>query len=102
MLGPFPLPFGYFVDESYPKSQLELRLNLLSATIRTKPDWHLKRLDPEIVARWQREAVSQHITPAQFNFVMDELAYYDKLRSESMEVAAVDGVWKASALFPKR
>jgi hypothetical protein len=102
MFGPFPSPFSYyFAEEMHPRPLLELRLISVSASIRNKPDWHLKRRDPEIVARWQREAVAQHITPIQFKYVMDELDYYEKLRSDTMEVASVDGVWKASSLFPE-
>ena len=100
MLGPFPLPFTE--SDTYPRSLLELRLNALSAAIRNKVDWHTKRLNPEIVAQWQREASVQHITAAQFKFVIDELEYYDKLRSGSVEAADVDGVWRANSLFPPR
>jgi len=97
MLGPFPLPFT--LSETQPRSLIELRLNALSATIRNKADWHSKRLNPEIVAKWQHEASVQHIAPDEFKFVIDELGYYDKLRNGSIEVADVDGVWKAPALF---
>jgi hypothetical protein len=97
MLGPFPLPFTE--SETHPRSLIELRLNALSAKIRNKADWHSKRLDPEIVAKWQKEASVQHIARAQFQFVIDELGYYDKLRNGSMEVADVDGVWRAPDLF---
>src|SRR5271170_409155 len=101
MFGPFPIPHHRGEAEMYPRSVLELRLNALSAAIRNKPDWHVKRLNPHIVAKWQQEALSQHITPTQFKFVLDELEYYDKLRDGSMEVAYVDGVWKALDLFPQ-
>lgn len=99
MLGPFPLPHSLQVD-TYPRSTLELRLNALSAAIRNKRDWHIKRLNPDIVAAWEKDAVDQEITPAQFKFVIDELAYYDKLRDGSIEVADVDGVWRATQLVP--
>lgn len=75
-------------------------MHALSAAIRNKPDWHIKRLNPTIVAKWRQEAAAQHITPAQFKFVIDELAYYDKLRNGTIEVADVDGVYKAIELFP--
>ena len=97
-LGPFASPHS-IDDGPYPRSLLELRLLALSAAIRRKPDWHLKRLNPEIVARWKEEAIAQHITPAQFQVVIDELDCYVKLRSGCIEVADVDGVWKAPGLF---
>src|SRR5579871_3396425 len=101
MFGPFPLPHNYTYDvDVYPKSTVELQLNALSAAIRNKPDWHAKRLNPDIVSKWEAEAIAQHITPAQFKYVMDELNYYDKLRDGLVEVADVDGVWKAPKLFP--
>ena len=99
MFGPFPLPHTQNV-ESYPKSLVELRMNSLSATIREKVDWHIKRLNPNIVSRWEAEALAQGCTIEQFKYVIDELEYYDSLRSDFIEVASVDGVWRASALFP--
>jgi Protein of unknown function (DUF4246) len=99
MFGPFSLPHNWEGD-TYPRTTLELRLNALSAAIRNKRDWHIKRLNPEIVATWEKEAAAQGITPAQFKFVIDELAYYDKLRDGSIEVADVDGVWRATQLIP--
>ena len=99
MLGPFPHPHSDFIG-SYPRSILELRLNALSATIRNKPDWQVKRLDPTVVAKWRGEAIAQHVTPVQFKFVIDELAYYDKLRDGSTQVADVDGVYKSCDLLP--
>lgn len=98
ILGPFASPHS--IDEGpYPRSVLELRLLALSAAARQKPDWPSKRLNPEIVARWREEALAQHITPAEFQVVIDELECYDKLRSGCIEVADVDGVWKAPGLF---
>ena len=100
MLGPFPIPHNFGV-ESFPKSVMELRLNAFSAVIRSKHEWHIKRRDPNIVEKWQADAIAQHITPEQFKYVIDELEYYDKLRNGSVEVADVDGVWKAPQLFPQ-
>src|SRR5438552_1534087 len=99
MFGPFPHPHSDYIG-SQPRSVLELRLNALSATIRNKPDWQVKRLNPTIVAKWRQEAIAQHVTPAQFKFVIDELAYYAKLRDGTTEVAGVDGVYRSFGLFP--
>jgi hypothetical protein len=101
-LGPFCSPhYNLGEDGPYPRSLLELRLIALSAAIRRKEDWHIKRLNADIVARWADEAIAQHITPAQFKVVFDELECYDKLRCGCIEVAVVDGVWKAQGLIPE-
>ena len=99
MFGPFPHPHSDF-SGSQPRSILELRLSGLSAIIRNKPDWHTKRLDSTIVAKWREEAIAQHVTPVQFKFIIDELAYYDKLRDGSTQVADVDGVYRSSDFLP--
>jgi hypothetical protein len=48
----------------------------------------------------RQEAIAQHITPAQFKFVVDELAYYEKLCNGTIEVAEVVGVYRVIELFP--
>ena len=101
MLGPFPLPFTYG-GLSTPKTVLELRLAALSAAIRAKRDWQTKRRDPVIVEKWRQEANIQHISADQFQYVIDELNYYEKLCSDAIEVADVDGVWKSSSLLPDK
>jgi len=100
ILGPFRSPHDINDIGPYPRSLLELRMHALSAAIRRKPDWHIKRLNPDIVARWKEAALALHFTPAQFQVIFDELECYDKLRSGCIEVADVDGVWKAPCLIP--
>lgn len=71
-----------------------------SAHIRAKPGWFDKMNDPEIVARWTREAVAQGLNEAQINYVLAELAHYARLRDgrSGIEVSAVDGVWQSDTL----
>ncbi|CAM5406608.1 hypothetical protein STENM327S_07555 [Streptomyces tendae] len=59
-----------------------------------------KRNDPEIVARWTREAVDQGLAEAQVRYVLAELAHYAALRNDGpgIEVSAVDGVWQSDTL----
>lgn len=73
----------------------------MSALIRAKPEWHVKMNDPDIVARWTREAADQGMTEAQIRYVLAELAYYAGLRDErtGIEVSGVDGVWQSDTLI---
>lgn len=73
----------------------------MSALIRAKPAWQVKMNDPDIVARWTREAADQGMTQAQIRYVLAELAYYAGLRDErtGIEVSGVDGVWQSDSLI---
>ncbi|MFM9368567.1 DUF4246 domain-containing protein [Streptomyces sp. Da 82-17] len=101
-LAPFPLPFtvGYAMPTAQPKTRRELEMIQCSARIREKADWTAKMRDPEIVARWTREAAEQGMTEAQIAYVLAELAHYAALRDArtGIEVSAVDGVWQSDTL----
>ncbi|MFF0741300.1 DUF4246 domain-containing protein [Streptomyces sp. NPDC004111] len=98
----FPLPFVSSPKTAYakPRTLRELEMMQCSALIRAKPEWFVKMNDPEIAARWTREAVEQGMTEAQVRYVLAELAYYAGLRDErtGIEVSAVDGVWHSDTL----
>ncbi|MFJ2740809.1 DUF4246 domain-containing protein [Streptomyces sp. NPDC087440] len=101
-LSAFPLPFLASPHTAYakPRTLRELEMMQLSALIRSKAAWAVKMDDPEIVARWTREAVEQGMTEAQVRYVLAELAYYRGLREErtGIEVSVVDGVWHSDTL----
>ena len=102
----FPLPFvveyaDYKRAVTPIRTLRELEMMRLSALIRAKPQWYVKKDDAEIVARWTREAIEQGMTEAQIRYVLAELAYYAELRDErtGIEVSGVDGVWQSDALI---
>ncbi|MFF7178013.1 DUF4246 family protein [Streptomyces sp. NPDC008121] len=101
-LAAFPLPFHASRSLAFatPRTLRELQMMQCSAHIREKPGWFDKRNDPDIVARWTREAVAQGLTEAQVRYVLAELAHYAALRDgrTGVEVSAVDGVWQSDAL----
>ncbi|WP_369193112.1 DUF4246 domain-containing protein [Streptomyces djakartensis] len=101
-LSPFPLPFhaSRSIAFARPRTLRELQMMECSAHIRAKPGWVDKMNDPDIVAKWTREAVAQGLTEAQVGFVIAELAHYAALRDErtGVEVSAVDGVWQSDTL----
>ena len=101
-LKPFPHPFieGSYGEGSKPKSQLELNLMRLSASIRSKPDWYEKIKTESICSKWRQEALEQSsLTEKQIDYVLDELEYYDKIRENSIEMSTVDGVWQSDSLI---
>jgi hypothetical protein len=60
----------------------------LSVSIRSKKDWNLKYKNPEILAKWRKEALSQAITindqegrmtENEVDYVLKELAGYEEL-----------------------
>ncbi|WP_225729906.1 MULTISPECIES: DUF4246 domain-containing protein [unclassified Nocardia] len=102
-LSAFPLPFlaSRRMPVAPPRALRELEMMRLSAEIRAKPQWFVKMNDPEIVAKWTREAAEQGLTEAQIRYVLAELAYYAELRDAGtgIEVSAVDGVWQSDTLI---
>jgi hypothetical protein len=102
-LSAFPLPFHASRSAAFatPRTLRELQMMQCSAHIRAKPGWYDKRNDPEITARWTREAIAQGMTEAQVRYVLDELGYYAALRDATTgaEVSAVDGVWQSDTLI---
>ncbi|MFD5289214.1 DUF4246 domain-containing protein [Streptomyces rochei] len=98
----FPLPFHSTgsIHAVKPRTLRELEMIRCSAHIRSKPGWTDKMNDPDIVARWTREAVAQGLTEAQVRYVLAELAHYAALRDArtGIEVSAVDGVWQSDTL----
>lgn len=54
----------------------------LSYEIRSKPDWHTKRKDPDIRAKWRAEALGQNqveegLTEAMIDYTLDELELHE-------------------------
>ncbi|MFE3544665.1 DUF4246 domain-containing protein [Nocardia sp. NPDC059177] len=102
-LAAFPLPFlvAHKCSVAPPRTLRELQMMQLSAQIRAKPQWFVKCDDPEIVARWTREAAEQGLTDAQIRYVLAELAHYAALRDErtGIEVSGVDGTWHSDSLI---
>ena len=99
----FPLPFhvGRKVSVMPVRTLRELEMMYLSAVIREKPAWQVKKNDAGIVARWTHEATEFGMTEAQIRYVLAELAYYAERRDEraGIEVSSVDGVWQSDALI---
>nr|WP_323378874.1 DUF4246 domain-containing protein [Streptomyces smaragdinus] len=98
----FPIPFmaSRVMAFAEPRTLREHQMMRCSAAIRSKPEWFVKMNDPEIVARWRREAGERGMTGAQVDYVIDELAYYAGLRDEAsgIQVSDVDGVWYSDQL----
>ncbi|MEU9595021.1 DUF4246 domain-containing protein [Streptomyces sp. NPDC048219] len=98
----FPLPFhaSRSIAFAKPRTLRELEIMECSAHIRSKPAWFEKADDPDIVARWTREALAQGLTEAQVRYVLAELGHYAALRDgrTGVEVSAVDGVWQSDTL----
>ncbi|MFE6855386.1 DUF4246 family protein, partial [Streptomyces sp. NPDC057674] len=98
----FPLPFhsSRSLPFATPRTLREVEMMQCSSHLRAKPEWFDKMNDPEIVARWTREAIDQGLTEAQVRYVLAELAHYASLRDPrtGAEPSAVDGVWQSDTL----
>lgn len=73
----------------------ELRMQRLSYTLRSRPSWWAKYKDPGIRREWKTEALSQQIlghtlTEAEVEYVLDELAGYDKMRNRETGIQVID------------
>ncbi|KZW01845.1 hypothetical protein EXIGLDRAFT_28354 [Exidia glandulosa HHB12029] len=74
----------------------------LSATLRSKPEWWRKCMDPGIMRRWEKEALDQTLSQKQVDYVLKELKYYASLRDEvtGIEVSCFDKIWQSDCLIP--
>ncbi|KAJ2812135.1 hypothetical protein GGI24_006719, partial [Coemansia furcata] len=79
----------------------ERRMRQMSRTIRAKSDWIEIINDEEARADWAAEAKVQELTDVEFEYVLDELAYYSSLNSPdgNAKLSAADGVWFSDALI---
>ncbi|KAF9920445.1 hypothetical protein FBU30_009719 [Linnemannia zychae] len=86
----------------------------VSDTIREKPQWWLKYKDPEIIAKWRKEAARRNLSPpyrlrfAEVNYEFKELEWHAAKRQEQIDhdckVAidvGVEGTPSADGLIPK-
>ncbi|KAJ2253747.1 hypothetical protein GGI13_002531 [Coemansia sp. RSA 455] len=99
--GLFP-PCAIFHCEPEPMNTLsERRMRQMSRDIRTEPDWIETLNDAETRASWAAQAKAQELTDVEFEYVMDELAYYSSLHSPdgSAKLSAADGVWFSNTLI---
>ncbi|KAJ7929027.1 hypothetical protein B0H13DRAFT_1859919 [Mycena leptocephala] len=74
--------------ERHPNMLAELRMYELSWALRSKPDWQRKASNPNIFAKWQREALEQEedlkldqqmTEDGVVDYVLAELAGYAKI-----------------------
>ncbi|KJE96361.1 hypothetical protein CAOG_006699 [Capsaspora owczarzaki ATCC 30864] len=118
LYGAGPVPGGMFPDVfteydygdgAPPKTLVELTMIQMSAAVRNKPNWETKMRDPEIVAKWRKEASDASaagqtdvpVTPKMLDYVFEELKEYAKFKQEhggKIEHAAVDGTFQADGL----
>lgn len=80
----------------------EQEIEELSAAVREKPKWWINYTNPAITDYW-RAQLSRAIRPQIWNYVIQELEYYDYLRKETGETFSVgpnDYVYVADAIVP--
>jgi Protein of unknown function (DUF4246) len=53
-----------------PKTLLEQDIDRFTSALREKPDWQIKCQDPDIVSKWNAEALAQRLSQAEFDFAM--------------------------------
>ncbi|KAJ2036408.1 hypothetical protein GGI03_002816 [Coemansia sp. RSA 2337] len=94
-------PCAIFHCEPEPMNTLsERRMRHMSRDIRTKPDWIETLNDAETRADWAAQAKAHELTDVEFEYVLDELAYYSSLHppGSNVRLSAADGVWFCDAL----
>ncbi|KAJ2105822.1 hypothetical protein GGI16_002191 [Coemansia sp. S142-1] len=95
-------PCAIFHCEPGPMDTLsERRMRQMSRDIRTEPDWIETLNDAEARASWAAQAKAQELTDVEFEYVLDELAYYSSLHlpDGSAKLSAADGVWFSDRLI---
>ena len=100
----FPTPFTYadYGSGATPLTDLEMRLQRLSAAIRRKPEWWSKVHDEEIVTKWRGEAEHflRHDDHA-WRYLVDELRWHSgQVAVSGIRLSPVDGVFECDTLIP--
>ncbi|KAG8849662.1 hypothetical protein FRB96_000688 [Tulasnella sp. 330] len=105
----FPHPFEELDEDGglRPLTLAELRMTELSYALRSKPLWWIKYKDPDIKKKWKAEALVQdihsgRITEAEADFVLAELAGYDKMRDieTGIQQSCYSHVYESDTLIP--
>ncbi len=73
-------------DGEDPYALRELAMMTVSATIREKESWERKYRDPIIREKWREESKAILQAPRMFEYVINELAYYESLKDGPIEV----------------
>ncbi|KAJ6632478.1 hypothetical protein B0H10DRAFT_1977475 [Mycena sp. CBHHK59/15] len=111
-----PGPFVAYADGDYdsewgpsPKTRAELRMYQLSWALRSKPEWQRKTADPEIRAKWRKEALEQQqsvepgnkMTEKMIDYVLAELDGYAKIadNEKGIERGCYDAIWYSDRLI---
>ncbi|KAJ2064684.1 hypothetical protein GGI17_000826 [Coemansia sp. S146] len=95
-------PCAIFHCEPEPLNTLsERRMRQMSRDIRTKPDWIETLNNVEMRTNWAAKAKAQALTDVEFEYVLDELAYYSSLHSPDSDakLSTADGVWFSDMLI---
>ncbi|KAG8949554.1 hypothetical protein FRC04_008487 [Tulasnella sp. 424] len=109
----FPTPFIQFDDFvcHTPLTLSDLRLQEISYALRRKPSWWTKYKNPEILAKWRTELLehestveeNERLSEAEIDYVLAELAGYDKMRDEStgIQQSCYARVYESDSLIPE-
>ncbi|ORY77596.1 hypothetical protein BCR35DRAFT_305349 [Leucosporidium creatinivorum] len=114
---PFATPFDQIDTEEFsgevpdhleaPYSLQDIDMQKLSYAIRSKPDWHLKRKDLEIRAKWKAEALAQNqgdggLTEAMVDYTLDELELHERDLNDpnGIRKSCFDKIFESDSLIP--
>ncbi|KAJ2056267.1 hypothetical protein GGI17_006285 [Coemansia sp. S146] len=80
---------------------VERRMRQMSSDIRSKSDWIGMINDADTRTSWAAEAKAEELTDVEFEYVLDELAYYASLHppDSNVRLSAADGVRFSDALI---
>ncbi|KAJ2030270.1 hypothetical protein IWW57_001268 [Coemansia sp. S610] len=78
----------------------ERRMRQLSRAIRSEPGWMEALNNAEMCADWALQAKTRGLTDVEFQYVLEELAYYSSLHLPDSDVrlSSTDGVWFSDSL----
>ncbi|KAJ6632481.1 hypothetical protein B0H10DRAFT_1977500 [Mycena sp. CBHHK59/15] len=111
--GPFEIyASGQYGEDAWgplPKTLAELRMYMLSWALRSKLEWQRKAADPEIRAKWRKEALEKQesvspekkMTEKIVDYVLAELDGYAKIadNEKGIERGCYDAIWYSDRLI---
>ncbi|KAG8912587.1 hypothetical protein FRC00_004197, partial [Tulasnella sp. 408] len=105
----FPVPFD--TPDCHHQTALtlqDLKLQAMSYSLRSKPSWWTKYKDEAIRSKWKAEALAaptigpDRILEPEVDYVLDELAGYEKLRDEAtgIQQSCFTRIYESDTLIP--
>lgn len=81
------------------KNPMSLRIMTASQLIRSRNGWREQLQNGDTIDSWMEESIQNGLKPVEFTAVVDQLKYFDKLSTDTIEVGLVEGTRQANNII---